>query len=163
MCCWMYYNDRIQGNLLSGLLLLIWFTQNIKQCFSSLSPLLFALRTALHNTKLGVPLGTEVLTVLLFADNLVLVSSTPKLGINTLMAICAEVYLEMRMKLSITKTFIVTNGKYLVSSAIEDTSLEEVLVAKYLGVSIKVRGRGMIGIYEAQMLKRAKKYAYTIL
>jgi hypothetical protein len=38
---------------------------------------------------------------------------------------------------------------------VEDATIEEVLVAKYLGVDIQINGR-MVGNYEATNLKRAK-------
>ena len=50
------------------------------------------------------------------------------------------------MKLSAPKTYILTNARYSVSWELEDASLEEVLVAKYLGVSISMRGRNMVGV-----------------
>ena len=71
---------------------------------------------------------------------------TIKQGLNALLAICAEFCREMRMKLSAPKTYILTNARYSVSWELEDASLEEVLVAKYLGVSISMRGRNMVGV-----------------
>ena len=67
------------------------------------------------------------------------------------------------MKLSIPKTYILTNSTYPVSWEVDVATLEEVLAAKYLSVSITVRGRHFLAIYEAQMLARACSYAYTIM
>ena len=35
---------------------------------------------------------------------------------------------------------------------LEDATIEEVLVAKYLGVDIQIKGRNMVGNYEATLL-----------
>ena len=36
-------------------------------------------------------------------------------------------------------------------------------MAKYLGVTIQVRGRSMIGVYEKDMIRKATNYAYAIM
>ena len=69
----------------------------------------------------------------------------------------------MHMTLSIPKTYILSNASYEVSWSIDDATVEEVLVAKYLGVNIRVRGRNLIGLYETEIVKRAQNYAYTIM
>ena len=105
----MYLNDRIQVNLMTGLSPPLWFMKGVKQgC--SLSPLLFALYISglgrvLQDTNLGVKLGTEVITALFFADNLVLVSSTPKIGMNRLLSIYASFCKDICTALSILKTY----------------------------------------------------------
>ena len=48
------------------------------------------------------------------------------------------------MKLSSSKTYILTNTGYVGSWKVEEDTVEEVLVSKYLGVQMQVRGRGMI-------------------
>ena len=50
--------------------------------------------------------------------------------------ICTEFCKDMRMILSIPKTYILTNAPYNVPWSIDDATIEEVLVAKYLGVKI---------------------------
>ena len=65
------------------------------------------------------------------------------------------------LKASIPKTYFFTNSNYPVSWVLEDAMLEEVITTKYLGVSISVRGRNMVGLYE--MLAMAHSYAYTIM
>ena len=112
----MYYNDNIQFNLMGGLSPPIWFTKGVKQgC--SLSPLLFALYISglgkvLQDTNLGVQLGTEIITAMFLAEDLVLVSSTPKVGMNRLLSICMEFCKDMHMTLSIPKTYILLNASY---------------------------------------------------
>ena len=76
----MYFNDCVQINLGGRLSAPLWFTQGVKQgC--NLSPVLFALYIArlvvrLQETVLGVELGDNVITCLLFADDLILISRT---------------------------------------------------------------------------------------
>ena len=82
---------------------------------------------------------------------------------NTLLSICAEFCKDMLMILLIPKTYILTNAQYNVSWSIDNATIEDVLVAKYLGWNIRVRGRNLVGLYEADMVKRAKNYAYTVM
>ena len=85
----MYFNDSVQINLAHGLLEPLYFTQGVKQgC--SLSPLLFALYIAslgqaLDSSKLGVKLGKVMITAIFFEDDLLLLSRTPKRGMNKLL------------------------------------------------------------------------------
>ena len=153
--------------MMGGLSPQIWFSQGVKQgC--SLSPLLFALYISglgnvLQNNNRGVQLGTEIITALFFAENLVLVSSTPMVGMNRLLSICAEFCKDMHMTLSIPKTYILSNAAYDVSSNIDDAMMEEVLVASYLGGNIRVLGRNLVGLYETEIVKHAQNYALTIM
>ena len=163
----MYYNDSIRVSLTHGLSAPLYFTQGVKQgC--SLSPLLFALYisslgTALHNTKLGVKIGDELVTALFFADDLVLISGTPKIGMNKLLRVVCMFCRDMKMTLATSKTYIISNATYDVNWSVNSETIEEILVAKYLGVKIQLRGRNIIGQYEEIMIKRAMSYAYTIM
>ena len=65
----------------------------------------------------------------------------------------------MKMKLSTTKTYILSNANYNVSWKIENDAIKEILMAKYLGIHVQVRGRNMIGEYEDNMIKKAMSYA----
>ena len=122
-----------------------------------------SLGTSLQETNLGVDFGHTTLTALFFADDLLLLSSTPKGGMNKLLNIVTEFCNDMRMKLSVTKTYILTNAQYNVSWTVEDETIEEILIAKYLGVNIQLRGRLIIGKYEENVIKRATNYAYSIM
>ena len=46
---------------------------------------------------------------------------------------------------------------------VEDATIEEVLVAKYLGVDIQIKGCNLVGNYETTILKRANSYAMSIM
>ena len=69
------------------------------------------------------------------------------------------------MQLSVEKTMILTAGPqdsvWTVSE--EDPDLEAVIVAKYLGVTIQIKGRNMIKVREVQMILSARKFAHTIM
>jgi hypothetical protein len=163
----MYFNDCVRINLKHGLTEPLYFTQGVKQgC--SLSPMLFALYISglgdhLHASRLGIEMGTEIITALFFADDLVLISKTPKVGMDKLIKIVSEFCEDMRMTLSPTKTNIITNAPYEIAWKIADDTIEEILVAKYLGVKIQIRGRTIIGNYEEDMIRRAKSYAYSLM
>ena len=79
----------IASSLKGGLSEPVYFTQGVKQgC--SLSPMLFALfvaslGVALDDTKLGVKLKEKALTALFFADDLSLLSRSPKRRMNRLL------------------------------------------------------------------------------
>ena len=163
----MYFNDCVRLNMASGLTDPVYFTQGVKQgC--SLSPMLFALYVsglgdALHRSQLGIELGEEIITALFFADDLVLISRTPKLGMDKLIKAVMDFGEDMRMSLSPTKTYILSNASYDVSWSLGEDTIEEILVAKYLGVKIQIRGRTIIGQYENDMIRRAKSYAYSLM
>ena len=91
----------------------------------SLSPMLFALfvaslGVALDDTKLGVKLKEKVLTALFFADDLLLLSRSLKRGMNRLLRIVSQFCSDMKMKLSSSKTYILTNTGYVGSWKVEE-------------------------------------------
>ena len=163
----MYYNDNVQLTLPTRLSAPIWFTKGVKQgC--SLSPMLFSLYVsglgdALHNSELGFRMGEVVLTAIFFADDLVLIAGSPKYAMDRLLDTVARFCRDMYMKLAVSKTFILTNSTNPVDWSVDDETIEEVMSAKYLGVNMQIRGRNMVGQYEAVMLKRATGCAMSIM
>ena len=69
----------------------------------------------------------------------------------------------MHMKLATSKTYILTNAPNEISWMVDNVTMEEILVAKYLGVTIQVRRRSMIGVYEKDMIRKTSNYAYAIM
>ena len=67
------------------------------------------------------------------------------------------------MKLATSKTYILTNAPNEISWKVDNVTIEEILVAKYLGVTIQVHGWSMIGVYEKDMIRKATNYAYAIM
>ena len=82
----MYYNDSGQVRIGSGLSKPLWFTRGVKQgCV--LSPLLFAhyisrLEDVLRAMKEGVNFEGVVISVLFFAEDLVIISRTKRRGME---------------------------------------------------------------------------------
>ena len=163
----MYFNDCVQVRIQEGLSAPLWFEKGVKQgC--SLSPLLFSLYMAglgqaLHESRLGIRMGRQYVSALFFADDLVLVSRSRRTGMESLIDIVVNFCKDMKMKLSPTKTFIITNKSTGQPWMVDDQALEEVLVAKYLGVNIQVQGRSLVGQYERTMLSRARTFSHTIM
>ena len=108
----------------------------------SLSPCLFALYMVewgkeLEKVKVGVKVGSVVISALFFADDVLLISRTPQ-GLNKLIQVSTRQCKIMRMKISTKKSQVI--------SPMRDTwdlrddegnvvdSLEKVLSYKYLGV-----------------------------
>ena len=165
----MYYNDCVQVRLGNGLSAPLWFTKGVKQgCV--LSPLLFALYLSglgrvLHSMKEGVNFSGVVVSALLFADDLVLISRTRIRGMNKLLRTVHKFCTDMRMKLLVEKTVILSSGpvgcRWVVSG--DEPSLEASLIAKYLGVDLSIRGRNLVKAREARMISTARAYAHTIM
>ena len=121
------------------------------------------LGNALHDSKLGIKLGDVIITALFFADDLVLIASNPKRGMDKLLKIVTTFCRDMKMKLLVPKTYILTNAQRDVSWEVEEATFEEILAAKYLGVTVQIRGRNIVGPYEKEMRKRATSYTHTIM
>ena len=165
----MYYNDCVRVRLGNGLSSPLWFTKGVKQgCV--LSPLLFALYVSglgkiLHSSKEGVSFSGVVVSALLFADDLVLISRTRIRGMNKLLRTVHRFCTNMRMRLAVEKTVILSSGpvggRWVVSG--DEPSLEASLVAKYLGVDLSIKGRNLVRAREARMISTARAYAHTIM
>ena len=146
----MYYNYCVRVRLGNGLSSPIWFTKGVKQgCV--LSPLLFALYVSglgkvLHSSKEGVNFSGVVVSALLFAYDLVLISWTRIRGMNKLLRTVHRFCADMRMKLAVDKTVILSSGpvggRWVVSG--DEPSLEASLVAKYLGVDLSIKGCNLV-------------------
>ena len=165
----MYYNDNVRVRIGKGLSAPLWFTKGVKQgCV--LSPLLFALYLSglgkvLHNMKEGINFNGGIISALMFADDLVLISRTKIRGMNRLLRVVHRFCKDMHMKLAVEKTVMLSTGTGNVSWKISDTepNLEAALVAKYLGVEVGVEGRNMVKARQAKMITTARAYAHTIM
>ena len=164
----MYFNDCVQVNLGFKMSAPLWFTQGVKQgC--SLSPLLFSLYMSglgerLQKTEVGIKLGHITLSGLFFADDLVLISRTSNRGMNRLLLLVDKFCRDMSMNLSVSKTFVLSNGPKNRKWKIGESGdyLQETLIAKYLGINIQLRGRNTI-CREKDIVSLARRYAHTIL
>ena len=81
-----------------------------------------------------------VLTRMFFVDDLILISRTPSRGMNTLLNLVDKYCREMGMALSVSITFVLSTGptgrRWSVGTSGE--SLEETMVAKFLGINIQL-------------------------
>ena len=165
----MYYNDCVRVRIDGGLSAPLWFTKGVKQgCV--LSPLLLALYISglgkiLHAMKEGVNFDDQVLSALFFADDLVLISRTKRRGMERMLRACNRFCQGMDMKLAVEKTVILTKGPTGTSWKVSDNDpiLEAVLVGKYLGIDIQVKGRNLIKGREEKMVATAQRYANAII
>ena len=93
-----------------------------------MSRLLFALYVAplgarLHGMKEGIKMGAETISALFFADDLVLISKTPKRGMERLLRTVDSYCKDFYMKLSVSKTFIFSNGVQGIGWSLGDEAL----------------------------------------
>ena len=90
-------------------------------------------------------------------DDLVLISRTRIRGMNNLLHTVHRFCADMRMKLAVEKTVILSSGsvggRWVVSG--DEPSLEASLVAKYLGVDLSIKGRNLVKAREARMISTA--------
>ena len=97
----------------------------------------------LQDTGLGIRLGRAIMNGIFFADDLILISKTAVRGITTLLNIVDRVFGDMHMKLEDSKIFVLTTGPGGKNLKIGSNgeSLTEMLMVKYLGVNIQLRGK----------------------
>ena len=105
------------------------------------------------------------MTALFFEDDLVLISRTRIRGINKLLRAVNKFCQDMNMKLAVDKTVILTAGDNSCTWKVDDDSpdLIATLVAKYLGVSLSVKGRNLVKAREEKMVSSARAFAHTIM
>ena len=146
----MYFNDCVRVRIKGGLSAPLWFTKGVKQgCV--LSPLLFALYISglgkvLHALREGVHFDNCVISALFFADDLILISRTRLKGMERMFKVVQRFCSAMSMKLAVSKTVILSNGPAQTAWTVDDDEpgLEAVLVGKYLGIDLQVKGRNLL-------------------
>ena len=165
----MYFNDCVRVRIKGGLSAPLWFTKGVKQgCV--LSPLLFALYISglgriLHSMREGVQFDNCVVSALFFADDLILISRTRLKGMERMFKAVQRFCSAMNMKLAVSKTVILSNGPANTAWSVDENKpgLEAVLVGKYLGIDLQVKGRNLVKAREDKMISIAQSYAHTIM
>ena len=142
----MYYNDCVRVRIAGSLPPPLWFTK--QGCI--LSTLLFTLYISglglvLQAMKEGVNFNGQILSALLFEDDLVLISRTKCRGMERMLKCVNRFCQGMDMKLAVQKTVMLTSGLSGTSWKVthDDPCVEAVLVSKYLGIDIQVKGRNL--------------------
>ena len=92
-----------------------------------------------------------MLTALFFADDLLLLSKTPKRGMNKLLRIVSRSVWTCTWSLQLLRLLFLPMPKM------------RFFGHKYSGVTIQVRGRSMIGVYEKDMICKVTNYEYAIM
>ena len=165
----MYFNDSVKVRIGEGLSRPLWFTKGVKQgCVLSLllfSLYISSLGVSLHGMREGVNFKGEVISALFFADDLVLISRTKRRGMEHMLRAVHRFCVAMHMKLAVEKTIILTSGPQDTTWKVSNSEpeLEAVISAKYLGITIQVKGRNLIKECEVAMISTARKYAHTIM
>ena len=114
--------------------------------------------------KLGIQLGSVILTGLFFADDLVLISRTSCRGITSLLRLVDSFCREMRMTLAVSKTYVLSTGPKdrMWKAGDFGETLHETLSAKYLGINLQLQGRFTLK-REKDVINIAQSYAFSIL
>ena len=147
----LYFNDSVRLNINGVLADPLFSTLGVKQgC--SLSPILFAiyidsLVRELQKGEQGVKLGSEILSAMAFADDILCISTTPE-GTNGQLETIARWCSKWGMRISESKTVISslseqTNWRVGGIGPV-DFSFSDSVAFTYLGVSVKVRGRDFL-------------------
>ena len=136
----------------------------------SLSPILFALYIVdlsreVHASNLGVTLRNICVSILLFADDIVLISNSPE-GLRHLQEIVQKHVKELKMKLSVKKSKVMSCSSDLWEILDEDEiigCLEKVLRFKYLGIETCLSPAKTSAAMMRRATNRASSYKGTCM
>ena len=146
----------------------IYFSKGVIQG-DSCSPLGWSLyianlAKALQRTEVGIKLGKVIVSSLLFADDVGLISRTARKGINHLFNVVNSYNKAYDMNLSMKKTYIITSSKTINSWKVGPTgeTITELLTAKYLGIDISLNNKFITRNREDSVIREARAKAQTI-
>ena len=147
----------------------LFMTQGVKQgC--NLSPMLFNLFLVdminkVHEMKLGIKLGSDIITIISYADDIIAFTKNIddlKLVIECITEECRKI----NMSVSITKSKILRVGVSVRTyDNVDDDSLDfdQVLKCKYLGVLLENRTGIYYGEYAKECTRKARAYKFAIM
>ena len=166
----LYSEDRFITEVNGEWTIPIYLGRGLRQgC--SLSPILFALYVAewgeeLVNCAEGIKLGNIVVSVLFFADDIILVSSTAE-GLHRMLRISEKHSKRLRMNISEKKSQVLSPSSDTWELHDEDgevaTCLEKVATYKYLGIDVFSTMAKTSGFKQSKAIKIARKYQAVIL
>ena len=163
----MYTNDVLFIQINGELTRAMYLTQGLKQgC--NLSPLFFnimmiAVVEAVEASNLGCVLGGRKVPMIVFADDVGLMS-TSRLGLEKLLQIVCTAGAEFNMKLSAKKSKVMQLSRTRVPLVVvKPMPLETVLSFRYLGVWLEARPYAVYyQVFADEVLAKAKRYLNVI-
>ena len=147
----------------------LYMTQGVKQgC--NLSPMLFNLFLVdminkVHDMKLGIKLGTDIITIISYADDIIAFAKDIddlKLIVDCITEECQKI----NMAVSATKSKILRVGMSVRAyDNVDDNSLDfdQVLKCKYLGVLLENRTGIYYGEFAKECTRKARAYKFAIM
>ena len=147
----------------------LFMTQGVKQgC--NLSPMLFNLFLVdvinrVHTMKLGIRLGSDIITIISYADDIIAFTRCIDDLKHVIECITVECQ-KINMKVSITKSRILRVGLSVRTyDNVDDDQLDfdQVLKCKYLGVILENRTGIYYGEFAQACVKKARAYKFSIM
>ena len=186
----MYCNDNIQFIINGQYSAPLWLTQGVKQgmflskktrlLFSflksflgcNLSPLLFSLFISslgplLNSSGLGIDLGAQNISCLLFADDIVIIGRSQDC-LDKLMSTTIGYLTKHRLSLSAKKSKVLkfdatTDTTVFSGPDSSSISLEQVLSFKYLGIHLSISPYSLFKDFNDHVRRKARTYLASVL
>ena len=165
----LYTGDKFVTEVNGDWILPIYLGRGLKQgC--SLSPILFALYVAawgedLEGCREGFKIGNLIISVLFFADDIILISSTPQ-GLHRMLASCERHSRLLRMSISEKKSMVISasSDAWILSNWGGEVvnCLAKVAVYKYLGLEMAATMGRTINFKSAKCINMARRYQAVI-
>ena len=161
----LYNQDRIVFEVNGTKTAPLFLTQGVRQgC--NLSPTLFNILLKqvaddLQSSLTGIELDGTILSILLYADDIVLISSSAKMATEAyklLVTSCEKV----GMKINVSKSQIIKKGDKGME-ILQDIPLEQVIVYKYLGVLIEISRCQYMTKYSESRESKANTYVSSTI
>ena len=161
----LYRDDKIVFEVNGSATDPLYLRQGVRQgC--NLSPTLFNIlmkdvADRVQGTKKGIELGGCVLTILLYADDIVIITASPedtKEVYTTLVKACEDIGLKVNVKKS-----QIVKSNHPGMSILKDLPLDLVTFYKYLGVQMAIAKAKYMVEYSATRLQKAKAYCISTI
>ena len=161
----LYHQDKIVFEVNGSLTKPLFLKQGVRQgC--NLSPTLFnilmkRIADKMQATMSGIKLGGRTLTILLYADDICLISSSPEKAIKSY-KLLAEACEKIGLKVNVKKSQIV-KANHPGMIILKDLPLEQVFFYKYLGVQLAIARAMYMTEYSSSRLNKAKTYGISTI
>ena len=161
----LYRNDKIVFEVNGSATKPLYLKQGVRQgC--NLSPTLFnilmkGVADKIQATGKGINLGGRILTILLYADDICIITVTPedaKEVYKTLVKACEEIGLKVNLKKS-----QIVKANHPGMSILKELPLDQVTFYKYLGVQMAIARAKYMVEYSTTRLQKAKAYCTSTI